>query len=54
MLANCFVNSNILKCNYNKVLNKEIEKNCPDIFKHELRIPEFYLNIVKSKKYKST
>lgn len=54
MLANCFVNSNIFKCSYNKVLNKEIEKNCPNIFKDELRIPDFYLNIVKFKKSKST
>jgi hypothetical protein len=38
-----------LKCNYSKVLTNEIEKNCPDFFKKELRVPEFYLNMIKSK-----
>jgi len=38
-----------IKCNYSKDLINEIEKNCPDMFKHELRIPEFYINIIKNK-----
>ena len=38
-----------LKCGYEEILNKEVEKNCPSIFKKELRVPEFYLDIVKSK-----
>jgi hypothetical protein len=38
-----------LKCGYSEVLNKEVEKNCPNMFRNELRVPDFYLNIVKSK-----
>lgn len=49
LLSNCFLNIHTLKCGYNEVLNKEIEKYCPDIFKKELRIPDFYLNTVKLK-----
>lgn len=49
MLSNCFLNMYTLKSGYSEVLIKEVEKYCPDIFKSELRVPEFYLNIVKSK-----
>ena len=28
---------------------EEVEKNCPEVFKKELRVPEFYMNIIKSK-----
>ena len=49
LLANCFLNMYTLKCGYEEILNKEVEKNCPSIFKKELRVPEFYLDIVKSK-----
>ena len=49
VLANCFVNKHTIKCGYAPVLEKEIEKNCPEMFKNELRIPEFYMNIVKTK-----
>jgi len=49
MLANCFLNIHTLKCGYGEVLNKEVEKYCPDMFIGELRVPDFYLNIVKSK-----
>ena len=38
-----------LKCNYSEVLSKDIEMHCPNMFKSELRVPNFYLNIVKSK-----
>ena len=38
-----------LKCGYGEVLNKEVEKYCPDMFRSELRVPDFYLDIVKSK-----
>mgnify|MGYP003341220882 CR=1 FL=1 len=40
-----------LKCGYGEVLNNEVEKYCPDMFRNELRVPDFYLNIVKSKGY---
>lgn len=49
VLANCFLNLNTIKCKYHNLLNLEIENNCPDIFKKELRIPEFYLELVKKK-----
>lgn len=49
VLANCFLNMYTLKCGYGEVLNKEVEKYCPDMFRSELRVPDFYLNIVKSK-----
>ncbi len=35
--------------NYTQELEIDIEKSCPSIFKNELRVPNFYLNIVKSK-----
>ncbi len=38
-----------IKSRYSDLLNKEVEKNCPEIFRHELRIPEFYIDAVKSK-----
>lgn len=38
-----------IKSRYSDILNKEVEKNCPEMFRHELRIPDFYINIVKSK-----
>ena len=38
-----------LKSGYGVVLNKEIEKYCPDMFRSELRVPNFYLDTVKSK-----
>jgi len=49
VLANCFLNMYTLKCGYSEVLNKEVEKYCPNIFRNELRVPDFYLTIVKSK-----
>ena len=39
----------MLKCGYGEILNKEVEKNCPNIFKKELRVPDFYESIVKLK-----
>ena len=47
-LANCFVNKYAINCRYPGVLENEIEKNCPEIFKKELRVPEFYIKIIKS------
>ena len=38
-----------LKSIYSKELMEEVEKNCPEVFKKELRVPEFYMNIIKSK-----
>lgn len=49
MLANCFLNMYTLKSGYGEVLNKEVEKYCPDMFRSELRVPNFYLDTVKSK-----
>lgn len=48
-LSNCFINIYTIKCKYSDELVKEIEKNCPTMFKNELRIPDFYLNIIKGK-----
>ena len=51
LLANCFVNINVLKCEYNNELIKSVNDNCPNIFKNELRIPQFYMNnIINIKK----
>ena len=49
VLANCFVNKNTIGSGYEPELEREIEEHCPDMFKNALRIPEFYMNIVKSK-----
>ena len=49
VLANCFLNMYTLKCGYGEVLNKKVEKYCPDMFRSELRVPDFYLTVVKSK-----
>lgn len=49
ILANCFVNQQVIGCGYQEELENEIKKNCPDNFKKEIRIPEFFMNIVKSK-----
>jgi len=49
VLANCFLNMYTLKCSYGEILNKEVEKYCPDMFRSELRVPNFYLDTVKSK-----
>lgn len=38
-----------LKSGYGEVLNKEVEKYCPDMFRSELRVPDFYLSVVKLK-----
>jgi hypothetical protein len=49
VLANCFVNKNTIGSGYEPELEREIEEHCPDMFKNGLRIPEFYMNIIKSK-----
>ena len=49
VLANCFINMYSLKCRYNDTITKDVEKYCPNAFKKELRVPDFYLNIVESK-----
>lgn len=49
VLANCFVNKHTIQSGYEPELEKEIEMNCPDMFKDGLRIPEFYMNIIKTK-----
>lgn len=50
VLANCFLNMHIIKSKYNNELLKEIDKYCPNIFKKELRVPEFYMDTVKTKR----
>tara|TARA_E500000178_G_C17002247_1_gene746290 strand:- start:1028 stop:1309 length:282 start_codon:yes stop_codon:yes gene_type:complete len=47
-LANCFINMYSLKCSYADEIMSEIKNNCPEIFKNELRVPEFYMNNVKN------
>ena len=49
VLANCFVNMYTIKSTYSKELMHEIEKNCPNIFKCELRVQEFYMDLIKNK-----
>ena len=49
LLANCFVNKHTIQSGYAPELEKEIESNCPVMFKNGLRIPEFYMNIIKTK-----
>ena len=49
VLANCFVNKYTLQCGYAKELECEIEKNCPKMFKNEIRVPNFYIDIIKDK-----
>lgn len=49
VLANCFLNMHVISSNYNNELLKEIDKYCPDIFKRELRVPEFYMDTIKNK-----
>lgn len=49
ILANCFLNMYTLKSGYCKELVNEIDNNCPDMFRKELRVPDFYLNVIKSK-----
>lgn len=49
VLANCFVNKHTIQSGYAPELEKEIESNCPEMFKNGLRIPEFYMNIIKTK-----
>jgi hypothetical protein len=49
VLANCFVNKHTMKSVYGPELENEIEKNCPDMFKNGLRVPEFYMDIIKQK-----
>lgn len=52
LLANCFVNINVLKCEYNNELIKSVNENCPNIFKNELRVPEFYIENINNIKKK--
>ena len=54
VLSNCFLNMYTLKCSYGDVLNKEVEKYCPEMFSSEIRVPDFYINIVKLKINKIT
>lgn len=49
ILANCFVNKHTIQSVYELELEKEIQSNCPAMFKNGLRIPEFYINIIKTK-----
>jgi len=49
VLACCYINKNIIGSVYEPGLEREIEEHCPDMFKNGLRIPDFYMNIVKLK-----
>ena len=49
VLANCFLNMHTIKSKYDKNLLEEIEEYCPEIFKKALRVPQFYMDTVKSK-----
>ena len=49
MLSNCFLNRYSIKSKYDYNLECEIDKYCPVLFKNEIRVPEFYMNIIKSK-----
>lgn len=49
MLSNCFLNRYSIKSKYDYKLECEIDKYCPVLFKNEIRVPEFYMNMIKSK-----
>ena len=47
-LANCFVNMHTMNSVYNENTKKDIIENCPVIFKNGLRIPDYYMILVKN------
>lgn len=49
MLANCFLNMYTIKCKYSQYLEDLIYNNTPEIFKIEIKVPDYYLNVVRSK-----
>jgi hypothetical protein len=49
VLANCFLNINTFRSSYSKELIYEINKYCPSILQKKLQVPDFYLNLIKSK-----
>jgi len=46
-LANCFVNIHTISSVYSSDVQKEIDKNCPLCFKNGIRIPDFYIILIK-------
>ena len=46
-LANCFVNMYTINSVYNENTKKEIIENCPTLFKNGIRIPDYYMILVK-------
>ena len=49
VLASCFLNMHTINSKYDEKLLKEIDEYCPEIFKKALRVPQFYMDAVKSK-----
>lgn len=47
-LANCFVNMHTINSVYSENTKKEINKNCPTVFKNGIRIPDYYTILVKN------
>jgi hypothetical protein len=49
VLANCFINMNVFKSGYGEEAEYEVHKNCPEMFKGRLEVPEYFINIIKEK-----
>lgn len=49
VLSNCFMNRMTIGSGYKSDVEKDVDKYCPNVFNNGIRIPEFYLNIIKSK-----
>lgn len=46
-LSNCFVNMYTINSVYNENIKKDIIENCPMVFKNGIRIPDYYMILVK-------
>ena len=49
VLANCFINMNVFKSAYGKEAEYDVNKNCPEIFKKRLEVPEYLMKVIKEK-----
>jgi hypothetical protein len=49
VLACCFLNKNTIDSVYGYDTENEINKNCPEMFKNDIKVPSFYMDLVKSK-----
>jgi len=47
VLANCFVNRYEFNSTYSDELEIKIDKYIPEIFKKEIKIPLYYINLIK-------